>query len=154
MDTQAVRRILDEALTWKNTPYHHKGRVKGVGVDCGGFIYEVFNKWLPLPAFPRNYPEDWSLHKEGNELYLDFIMPFVREIRDPKPADLLLFQYGRNFGHAALYMGGNRYIHAWGKTGVGSVKVSNINFFRIGIVGPRNKKVYTVRDEYLKEFDK
>ena len=23
-----------EALTWLGTPYHHQGRVKGVGVDC------------------------------------------------------------------------------------------------------------------------
>lgn len=23
-----------EALTWLGTPYHHQGRIKGVGVDC------------------------------------------------------------------------------------------------------------------------
>lgn len=29
-------RIVAEALTWRGTPYHHQGRVKGVGVDCIG----------------------------------------------------------------------------------------------------------------------
>lgn len=33
-----------EALTWLGTPYHHQGRVKGVGVDCGTLICEVYEK--------------------------------------------------------------------------------------------------------------
>lgn len=31
-----------EAITWLGTPYHHQGRVKGVGVDCGTLLCEVY----------------------------------------------------------------------------------------------------------------
>ncbi len=30
--------IIAEARTWLGTPYHHQGRVKGVGVDCIGVV--------------------------------------------------------------------------------------------------------------------
>lgn len=33
-----------EALTWLGTPYHQQGRVKGVGVDCGTLLCEVYEK--------------------------------------------------------------------------------------------------------------
>lgn len=152
MDTETRGRILDEAIRWKNTPYHAKARKLGVGVDCGGLIYEIFNKWLPLPPFPKDYPEDWSLHKEKNERYLDFIQPFVQLIAIPHPADLVMWKFGRNFGHGSLYMGGGKYIHAWGKTGSGSVTISPEAFFSIGNRTPRGKKVYTVKGEYLGLF--
>ena len=35
---------VQEAITWLGTPYHHQGRVKGVGVDCGTLICEVHKK--------------------------------------------------------------------------------------------------------------
>ena len=32
-----------EALTWLGTPYHHhQGHVKGIGVDCGTLVFEVY----------------------------------------------------------------------------------------------------------------
>ena len=27
-------RIVAEAMTWLGTPYHHRGKLKGIGVDC------------------------------------------------------------------------------------------------------------------------
>ncbi|WP_436904878.1 hypothetical protein [Acinetobacter johnsonii] len=33
---------VQEALTWLGTPYHHQGRVKDVGVDCGTLLCEVY----------------------------------------------------------------------------------------------------------------
>ena len=33
---------VDEALTWLGTSYHHQGRVKGMGVDCGALVCEVY----------------------------------------------------------------------------------------------------------------
>lgn len=34
-------RIIETARTFLETPYHHQGRVKGVGVDCLGLIVGV-----------------------------------------------------------------------------------------------------------------
>lgn len=33
--------IIAEARTWLGTPFHHQGRVKGVGVDCIGLVVGV-----------------------------------------------------------------------------------------------------------------
>ncbi len=33
--------IVAQARTWLGTPFHHQGRVKGVGVDCAGLILGV-----------------------------------------------------------------------------------------------------------------
>lgn len=122
--------IVEEARTWMNTPYAHRGRVKGVGVDCGGLIYNLYAPYLPLPPFPEGYAQDWSMHREGNELYLDFIMPFVVETAQPGIADLALFHFGRNFSHGAVVVPGGKFIHAFGRNGFGSVIESNMQFFQ------------------------
>ena len=33
--------VVRQARTWLNTPYHHQGRLKGVGVDCAGLAIRV-----------------------------------------------------------------------------------------------------------------
>lgn len=151
MDTDTRRRLLnsgewrqwivDEARSWKGTPYQHKARVKNVGVDCGGIVYEVYNPLFgPFKPFPKNYPPDWSLHRE-NEIYLDFIMPYVIEVKKPVAGVIALFQIGRNMGHAAICTERGTYIHAWGRNQIGTVTESGLNFFRIG----NSAKLRTVR---------
>lgn len=111
-------------MSWYGTPYVHKGRVKGVGCDCGGFIYEVFNPFVgPFPAFPTDYPPDWALHND-NELYLDFILPFVREIPRPKAGGLTLYHIGKRYAHAALMLENGNYIHSWGRQGSCGVTIT------------------------------
>lgn len=39
--TTLAQRIVSEAETWINTRYQDQGRLKGLGVDCVGFISEV-----------------------------------------------------------------------------------------------------------------
>lgn len=55
--------VIREARSWIGTPYHHQGRVKGVGVDCGGLIIEVGRatgllvidaaEWKPFEGYGR-----------------------------------------------------------------------------------------------------
>lgn len=141
--------IVAEAITWRGTPYHHKGRSKGVGVDCGTLIYEVFKRVLGIPAepFPNDYPEDWAMHREGNELYLDFIAPYIRPTAKLLPADLVVYKYGRNFSHGTIYIGGGKVIHSYGKTGDGSVTISRMGSFLIGNTG-REFKTYTLDEKW------
>lgn len=141
----AWRKIaIDEARTWIDTPYQHKGRVKGVGVDCGGLLYQVYNPIFgPLPAFPKDYPPDWAVH-EHNERYLDFIKPFTVPTFAPVPGGLVVFKIGLNFAHGTLFTAQQTFIHAWGRRGEGSVKESKLDFFRIG--GKiRSMKCYDIR---------
>lgn len=141
--------IVAEALTWRNTPYHHKGRKKGVGVDCGGLIYECYKKVLGIPVepFPTNYPEDWAMHKGGNELYLDFIAPYIRPTDDLKKADLVVYKFGRNFAHGTIYIGGGKVIHSFGRTGDGYVQVTPMTRFMIGGQG-REFKAFTLDEKW------
>lgn len=142
--------IIDEGRTWKRTPYQHKGRVKHVGVDCGGLIYQVYNPILgPFKPFPKDYAPDWSLHRE-NEIYLSFIEPYVVEVKKPSPACVAMFKIGRNFGHAAICTERGTFIHAWGRNQEGCVVESQLNFFRYGESGRlRPVKYFDVSEEWL-----
>lgn len=151
MDTATRECILAEAMTWKNTPFHHKGRKKGIGVDCGGFIYEVFKHTIGIPheAFPAHYAEDWALHRD-DEIYLDFMRPYVKPVNRPGIGDVIMFKMGRAFSHGTIYIGGNKVIHAYGRTTHGSVLVSPLSFFNVGMSGKeRERQSFTVDDRWL-----
>ena len=142
-------RVVAEARTYKGTPYQHKGRVKGVGVDCGGMIYQIFSPLVPLKPFPKNYPADWSLHRE-NEIYLNFIADYVYEVSGPRIGGLAMFKIGRNFGHGAICTEKRTFIHAWGRNQAGGVIESRLSFFTIGNEGkPREVKYYDLDEKWL-----
>ena len=156
MDTDTRRRLLietgawrqyviDEARTWKGTPYQHRGRVKGVGADCGGIIYTVFNPIFgPFKPVPKKYPPDWCLHRE-NEIYLKFIEPYVVPIAAPVPGGIAMFKIGRNFGHGAICTEKRSFIHAWGRNQAGTVTESKLSFFTLGNGGkPRDVQYFDV----------
>ncbi|MDO6646734.1 hypothetical protein Q4572_23335, partial [Acinetobacter guillouiae] len=76
---------VDEAITWIGTPYHHQGRIKGVGVDCGTLICEVYEKVGLMDYLdPRPYPPDWHMHQMG-ERYLEHIKSVCFEVDEPQP---------------------------------------------------------------------
>lgn len=131
MDTETRTRLLAEARTWIGTPYHPDARVKGVGVDCGHFVHEVFGQFIgPLPSMPRGYAEDWGLHKP-NPLYLDYIRsyPNAVEVDSFVTGGVALFQIGASFAHGTIMTERGTFIHAWGRRNRGSVRESPRNFF-------------------------
>lgn len=156
MDTPTRECILDwrskvvaEAMTWKGTPFHHKGRKKGIGCDCGGFIYETFKQSVGLPheSFPSHYAEDWGLHKENNEIYLAFLKPYVIPVRGKlQPGDLIMFKMGRNFSHGTLYIGNDQVVHAYGRTGHGAVIISPLSMFNVGMSGKKRERKHFTLD--------
>lgn len=115
--------VIANAMEWYGTPYVPKGNVKGVGVDCGRLIYNSFDPIIgPFEPYP-NYNPDWAAHR-ADELYLDFIKPYVTEVKTPLKADLTLVQIGLAYSHAGLYMGNGKYIHAWGRLREGRVTIT------------------------------
>lgn len=113
--------VCASARDWEGTPYVPKGRVKRVGVDCGGLLYEVYNpicgEFAPMPD---DYSADWSVH-EQNERYLDFIMPYVQASSVAEVGGFTLYHMGLNYAHAAILLDNERYIHAWGRLRAGRV---------------------------------
>ena len=113
------KKVVSEALTWLRTPYHHRGRVKGVGADCLTFPAGVAENagvtgHIDIPA----YHAQFGLHR-NEETYLAGLLDYAREIEGPsQPGDLVLWRFGRVFSHAALVVEWPTIIHADTNSGV------------------------------------
>jgi len=120
MNEQEERqKIVSEALTWLRTPYHHMGRVKGAGTDCGMLILQVFeNCGLVQPIEIPYYPMDWAMHR-GEQKYLSWVEQYAKEVqREPLPGDIVLHQFGRCISHGGIVIKWPQMIHAYRGTGV------------------------------------
>lgn len=106
-------RVCAIAREWLGTPYHHRGRIKGIGVDCGQLIAGVFEEAGLIPAVPLdNYPRDWMLHR-NEPRFQNTVERYCRQvIRDARSADILLFKVGRSFSHGAIVLDFPIIIHA------------------------------------------
>ncbi len=115
----ARQAVVAEAANWLRTPYHHMGRIKGVGVDCLTLLAEVYERsgvigHVEIPF----YPPDWHLHRSV-ELYLGGVLDRATEIPGPpQPGDIALFKMGRCFAHGVIVTRWPQLIHAHYSAGV------------------------------------
>ncbi len=120
MAAEALARasVIAEAESWLGTPYHHMGRLKGVGCDCLTLLAAVYAASGIVPAVEiPYYPPDWHLHR-STERYLDGLSAYAREVAAPGAGDVALFRFGRCFSHAGIVICWPRLIHAWHLGGV------------------------------------
>jgi cell wall-associated NlpC family hydrolase len=115
-------RVVVEALSWLGTPYAHRQRLKGVGVDCAQLPLAVYSACgLIGTAEVGAYAAQWHLHR-GEELYLAHVAALGgREVAPAAaaPGDLAVWRYGRAFSHGAILVGpGGRIVHALRGAGV------------------------------------
>ena len=130
--------IVQEALSWLGTPYHHQGRVKGCGVDCGTLLCEVFEAVKLIEHYdPRPYPPDWHLHQLGQR-YLEHVQKMCYEVDDPQPGDIVLYQFGKCVSHGAIVIKWPQIIHSYIRQGVilqdgtkGSLSKRIVGFYRV-----------------------
>lgn len=105
--TIAVQRValVTEARSWIGTPWRHRGRHKGVGVDCAMLLAEVYRAaGLIERVDPAPYPRDWFLHRD-EERFLAEVERIARRLPDgvpPLPADIALYRFGRCVSHGAI----------------------------------------------------
>ena len=113
------RRAVDEAISWVGTPYHHQGRVKGGGVDCGQFLALVFEGAGITPEIvPEDYPHDWHLHR-SEERYLGIVETYAHRIEGPPlPGDIVLYRWGRCISHGAIVVDWPVVVHSYVGQGV------------------------------------
>lgn len=110
--------IVTEALTWLGTPYHHQGRVKGVGVDCATLLCEVYEAVRLIDHYdPGPYPPDWHMHQMWQR-YLEHIQKFCDQVDDPQPGDIVLYHFGKCISHAAIVVEWPTIIHSYIHQGV------------------------------------
>jgi cell wall-associated NlpC family hydrolase len=120
IETEQRAAIISEAITWLRTPFAHAQCCKGAGVDCANFLYGVYRNAGFIPALEIGwYPPDWYLHRD-EERFLGWVMRYsVRVDSAPyKPADIVMYRYGRTFAHGAIILDWPRIIHAYSASGM------------------------------------
>lgn len=143
--------VIDEARSWLGTPYDAKQCLKGVGVDCGTLLHTCYSRVLRLPPMPRDYAVDFATHNP-EEIYLDFIAPFVEKVDRPIFGGLGTWQFGRAFGHGGVVTHEGSIIHAYGRTAAGKVLESRPSFFRVG-GKPREVKWWYPKPEMIEQMN-
>ncbi len=139
-----------EARTWLGTPYAARQCLKGLGCDCGTLLHTCYSTVLKLPKMPRDYAVDWSTHNP-EEIYLDFIAPFVEKVARPIFGGIGTWQFGRAYGHGGFITVKGSIIHSYGRTGGGKVLESRPSFFRVG-GAPRRVKWWYPNAETLEKL--
>jgi cell wall-associated NlpC family hydrolase len=108
-----IQAVIDEAMSWLNTPYHHSARLKGAGADCGQFPAAVFKACGLIPELDIGYyPHDWHMHRD-DERYLEIVERHFEKTDVPNPGCLALFKYGRAISHGSIIIEWPLIIHAY-----------------------------------------
>jgi cell wall-associated NlpC family hydrolase len=106
--------IVAEAMTWLKTPYHHRARKKGAGVDCAMLLIGIFSGVGLIDEFePDEYPRDWMMHR-SEERFRNAVIERADPIdgTDLQPGDVALYKVGRCFAHGAVVIEWPVVIHA------------------------------------------
>lgn len=95
--------IVREARSWKETPFHHQGRLKGIGADCAGLILGVARAL----GLPNEDLEAYGRIPNGNHL-----RAHCNSTMDPiplekiRPGDVLLMRWEHLPQHLAFVVDG------------------------------------------------
>jgi cell wall-associated NlpC family hydrolase len=96
--------VCDTARRWLGTPWHHRARVPGGGVDCAQLLIAVYSDVGLFDAFdPGAYAIDQMLHS-SDEVMQGWCSQFGRRTDDPQPGDAVLWRFGRCFSHAGIVL--------------------------------------------------
>lgn len=111
--------VIQEALTWLRTPFHHQAAIKGVGVGCGTLLIEVYRAvGIDTPSIEECgfFSRDWHMHTT-HERYVEILEKFSRLVDHPQSGDIALFKIGKVYGHSAVVTSWPQVIHVmWGRT--------------------------------------
>lgn len=94
-------KIVVEARTWIDTPFHHQGRVKSVGVDCAGVVGMTGAALGLLDV--NDIPKDYAKQPNANAMtkVLDEKMTRI-PVSEATIGDVLHFAFDREPQHVAI----------------------------------------------------
>ncbi len=119
--------VCSEARRWIGTPWHHRARVLGAGVDCAQLLLAVYTEvglLRPGQGDPGAYPMDWHLHRDDDR-FLRGMLACGRAVAAPRPGDAALFKFGRVASHAAIVIEPGVIVHAYAPEG--AVVISDLS---------------------------
>jgi hypothetical protein len=86
--------VVNEALTWLNTPYHASAGLKGIGVDCARSLYNVYRAVgmcdeINIPPGPSR-----QFIKNADAKYLETVQKYAVEIAKDEltPGCIVMFR--------------------------------------------------------------
>lgn len=112
--------VVAEALSWLGTPHHHRGRIKGVGVDCAQLPIAVYASVGLFEAPTLAYVHDWHLHR-SREIYIEEIEALGGveiPVADRRAGDLMVWKWGRTYSHGGILVDEARVVHSYLDAGV------------------------------------
>lgn len=105
--------IIAAARTMLGTPFHHQGRLVGVGLDCAGTAIELI-KMIGMDPIDRT---DYGTDPANNELIKQIDKQgYAERVYDMKPADVLVIRFLLEPQHLAIFTG-RSIIHAYQPVG-------------------------------------
>lgn len=108
MSAELRQAVVDAARSWLGTPYRHRQRVKGLGVDCAQILAAVYEEaGVITPLDLGEYSTQWHLHHE-REVYLEWLaFAGARPIEgDPLPGDVGVWKFGLTHSHGGIVIEG------------------------------------------------
>jgi len=109
MTVEIRARVVAEAMSWIGTPYRHRQRLKGLGVDCAQILAAVYEDAGVIGHLELGeYATQWHLHHE-RELYLEWLERVgARRLdgEDPLPGDVGVWKYGLTHSHGGIVVEG------------------------------------------------
>ena len=94
--------VVEAARQWLGTPWHHRARVRGGGVDCAQLLIAVYSQAGLIDEFdPGDYAIDHMLHSD-EELMQNLCAQYGRKTDSPAVGDIVLWRWGRSYSHAGI----------------------------------------------------
>lgn len=91
--------IVRQARTWLGTPFHHQGRLKGVGVDCAGLVicvaWELGIAGHDITGYGRR-PDSRELERLCREQMVEV------KLSEARPGDVYLLEVDKAPQHLAF----------------------------------------------------
>lgn len=131
--------LIEEGMTWIGVPYKYGGNDRG-GIDCSGFILQVFQKVTEL-KMPRTSRQQRT-----------FCTDISKE--EMVPGDLIFFSSPNsqgNVAHVGMYIGEGKMIHASSSRGVITAAVESSYFIKHYICAGRVPGLDIIKKDLKKE---
>lgn len=111
---QARADVCTLARQWLGTPWHHKARIRGVGVDCAQLLIAVYAQAGVIEDFdPGDYAIDHMMHSD-QEVFRGWCERYGRPTDTPAPGDVAIWKFGRCYSHGGIVVAWpGRVIHAF-----------------------------------------
>ena len=95
------------------TPFHHQGRLPGIGLDCIGLIVVALRAvgWTVVDRC------DYARRPDGSSLAAALMAHGAVRVDTPLPGDVLLFAFDGQPQHVALLSAPDCIIHAYAPAG-------------------------------------